>query len=176
MPRWRHVGWHDETVYCTRFSVVDVGAAAVGWAVDSDFFAAFLPGAFTAFFTGAGFLGAAFRTAIVSVTFFAVFAGADFVVVLDVAFAASARFSPPFLVAAIIAALPALLSLRFAFRVPGGAGGSAAFFDAAHRLLCASAIAFLPAALILRLGFFSPVRRAPSTGVAPIWRLMSAIF
>ena len=67
------------------------------------------------------------------------------------AFAASALFSARrFLVAAMIAALPAADNLRFSLGAAFGADDSAAFLDAAHLLRCASAIALLPATLILR--------------------------
>ena len=81
----------------------------------ADFLAVFLTD-----FTDA-VLGAASRTATTAAAFFAAFAGADFAVLWDIAFAASARFSAHrFLVAATIAALPALLSRRLAL------GGQAA--------------------------------------------------
>jgi hypothetical protein len=55
-----------------------------------------------------------------------------------------------FLVAAIIAFLPAAEGFRFGLGAASGADGSAAFLEAAHLFRCASAIAFLPAALIFR--------------------------
>ena len=95
---------------------------------------------FAAFLTGTAFFAAVFLVAV-------------FLVAARSAFAASARFAAlaarAFARFATNAALPALLSFRFGFDV-AGAGGSAAFLDAAHLLRWASAIAFLPAALILR--------------------------
>jgi hypothetical protein len=110
---------------------------------------------------GEDFLTAAFRTVTLAGAF------------LFAAFAASARISAHrFLVAATIAALPALLSLRLGFGASAVFGSSAAFFDAAHLFRCAAAIARLPAALILRLGFAA----ALGADAAPNWRSISAIF
>src|ERR1017187_8434209 len=63
-------------------------------------------------------------------------------------FADAARFSAQrFLVAAMIARLPAAESFRFGFVASGAAGR---FLDSAHLFRCAAAIAALPALLILR--------------------------
>ena len=63
-------------------------------------------------------------------------------------FADAARFSAQrFLVAAMIARLPAAESFRFGFGASGAAGR---FLDSAHLFRCAAAIAALPALLILR--------------------------
>jgi hypothetical protein len=112
-----------------------------------------------AVFFGADLFAAAFFSGAV---FFAAFAGTDFTAALLTAaflvatgfgFAASARFAAlaarAFARFATNAAFCALRSFRFGFDV-AGAGGSAAFLEAAHLLRCASAIAFLPAALIFR--------------------------
>ena len=112
------------------------------------FTADFLAGAaFFAAFAGAFFTAVFFATAFLAAT------GFGFDVAACSAFAASARFAAlaarAFARFATNAAFRALLSFRFGFDV-AGAGGSAAFLEAAHRLRCASAIAFLPAALILR--------------------------
>jgi hypothetical protein len=100
------------------------------------------------FFTGAVFF-AAFAGAVVT----AALLTAVFFVATGFGFAASARFAAlaarAFARFATNTAFRALLSLRFGFDVVG-AGGSAAFLEAAHRLRWASPIAFLPAALIFR--------------------------
>ncbi|HEY1219366.1 MAG: hypothetical protein ABSE42_05205 [Bryobacteraceae bacterium] len=62
--------------------------------------------------------------------------------------AASARLAAQrFLVAAMMARLPAAESFRFGF---GATGAASCFLDSAHLFRCAAAIAALPALLILR--------------------------
>src|ERR1019366_1557531 len=104
-------------------------------------------GALAAFFAVplfAAFAGAVFTAALLTAPFF---------VATGFGFAASARFAAlaarAFARFATNAAFRALLSFRFGFDV-AGAGGSAAFLEAAHLFRCASAIAFRPAALIFR--------------------------
>ena len=102
--------------YCATTSGVGGGpAAAVGRGfAGAGFLAAFLTRAFVTF-AGEDFLTAPFRTVTLAGAF------------LPAPFAASARFSAHrFLVAATIAALPALLSLRLAFGAFGVFGDSAA--------------------------------------------------
>jgi len=100
-----------------------------------------------------------FRAA-AGVIFFAAFDGATFLIAAFLAtghyaFAASALFNAHrFFVAAIIAFLPAAESFRLGLCAASGAGGSAAFLDAAQRFRCASAIrARLAALILLRLRF-----------------------
>ena len=80
-----------------------------------------------------------------------------------------------FFVAAMIAALPAALSFRFAFGA-GAVAGASDFFDSAHRFRCASPMRFLAAALILRrLPFGASGVAAVSTGAPGNIALGSAI-
>ena len=74
------------------------------------------------------------------------FAGAVF----DAGFSAWWIAAQRFFVAATIAALPALLSLRLGLGAANGAGGSVAFWDSAHRFRWASPMRFRAAALIFR--------------------------
>ena len=98
------------------------------------------------FFVAADFFtGAVFFTAFAGAVFTAALLTAAFFVATGFGFAASARFAA----LAARAFARALLSFRFGFDV-AGAGGSAAFLEAAHLFRCASAIAFRPAALIFR--------------------------
>jgi CheY-like chemotaxis protein len=85
-----------------------------------------------------------------------------------VCFEASARFAAQrFLVAAMIARLPAAESFRFGF---GASCAAWCFLDSAHLFRCAAAIAALPALLIFRR-----LRRGDSEAAAVDWEPPSSI-
>jgi hypothetical protein len=96
--------------------------------------------------------------------FAAAFLRADFAFfVADFAFAAARFAAHIFLVAAMIAALPAALSLRFGFNTCTGDGDSASARSFAHLAFCATAI-FRPAAAPNFLRF-----RTDASGVVEVY-------
>src|ERR1019366_5487364 len=100
------------------------------------------------FFTAAFLATTFFTAAFLATTFFT----AAFLATTGFDLAASALFNAHrFFVAATIAALLALLNLRFGFGV-AGAGGSAPPLIAAHRFFCASAMWRRAAALRFLVG------------------------